>query len=78
MHQPVILRVDDGFSTFNIVHWWQGNEREYPTLSKIAYDVFAVPAMSAEAERVFSRYVPVIYYTNCVQRRKLSQIIETG
>ena len=74
----VILRGDDGFSTFNIVHWWQGNEHEYPTLSKIAYDIFAVPAMSAEAERVFSRYVPIIYFTNCVQRRKLSRIVETA
>ena len=46
----VILRIDDGFSTSNIVHWWQDNEREYPTLSKIAYDVFAISVMSTEAE----------------------------
>jgi len=74
----VILYVDDGFSTFNIVHWWQGNEYEYPILLKIAYDVFIIPIMSVEAERVFSRYVSIIYFTNCVQWRKLSQIVETG
>jgi hypothetical protein len=56
---PVItLRGDETIESFNIVQWWQGNEGSYPTLARIAYDIFAVPAMSAEAERVFSRYVP--------------------
>lgn len=55
---PVItLRGEETLETFNIVHWWQGNEGSYLILSQIAYNIFAVSAMSAEVERVFSRYV---------------------
>jgi hypothetical protein len=35
--------------------WWrQRGESRYPTLAKMAYDLFSIPAMSAECERVFS------------------------
>ncbi len=34
--------------------WWQAHRNEYPRLSKMALDLFAIPMMSAECERVFS------------------------
>jgi hypothetical protein len=36
------------------IQWWRTNEGEYPVLSKLAYDLLSIPAMSAEVERVFS------------------------
>ena len=39
----------------NPLDWWrQRGESRYPTLAKMAYDLFSIPAMSAECERVFS------------------------
>jgi hypothetical protein len=40
--------------------WWRDHRNEYPTLSKMALDLFSVPAMSAECERVFSQAKLVI------------------
>lgn len=34
--------------------WWLQHQTDYPTLSKMALDILAIPAMSAEVERVFS------------------------
>jgi hypothetical protein len=34
--------------------WWKDHLDEYPTLSRMALDLFSVPAMSSECERVFS------------------------
>lgn len=39
----------------NPILWWQAHEAQYPLLSKMAFDLLAAPAMSAECERVFSR-----------------------
>src|SRR6266536_6593911 len=36
------------------IAWWQAHRNEYPRLSKVALDLFAIPMMSAECERVFS------------------------
>lgn len=38
------------------IDWWlePGQKRDFPCLSKMAIDVLSVPAMSAEAERIFS------------------------
>lgn len=41
---------------FDILEWWRGNTKEYPTLARIAVDIFSIPAMSVEPERVFSGY----------------------
>jgi len=51
----VILRGSETMETFNPILWYKANKGSYPTLAAIAYNIFAVPAMSAEAERVFSR-----------------------
>ena len=36
--------------------WWleQRQQHAYPDLSRLAIDIFSIPPMSAEAERVFS------------------------
>lgn len=47
--QPERLVVTD------TIEWWQQHEMEYPILSKMAYDIFSIPSMSAECERVFSQ-----------------------
>jgi hypothetical protein len=36
------------------LEWWRDHLDEYPTLSRMALDLFSVPAMSSECERVFS------------------------
>ena len=51
----VILRGSETMETFNPVAWYEASKGSYPTLATIACNLFAVPAMSAEAERVFSR-----------------------
>ena len=35
-------------------HWWIANHERFPTLASMAWDIFSIPAMSAEVERVFS------------------------
>ena len=46
---------------FDLIKWWRGNEEEFPTLALIAYDIFPIPSMSVEPERVFSGYVSICY-----------------
>ena len=45
----------------NSILWWREREDKFPTWSKIAFDVLPIPAMSAEAERVFSRFATLTY-----------------
>jgi hypothetical protein len=55
---PVIkLQPTESMKTFNPIPWYTANKGSFPTLATIAYNFYAVPAMSAEAERVFSIYV---------------------
>ncbi|KAJ0136148.1 Uncharacterized protein HZ326_20836, partial [Fusarium oxysporum f. sp. albedinis] len=37
------------------LEWWVCHASDYPILSKMAFDLFSCPAMSAECERVFSQ-----------------------
>lgn len=56
---PVLVLVDEATNdTFDPLEWWKGNAFEYPTLARIAFNVFSIPSMSVEPERVFSGYVP--------------------
>jgi hypothetical protein len=41
----------------DLVSYWKAKERTYPRLSVMALELLSIPAMSADAERVFSRYV---------------------
>jgi hAT family C-terminal dimerisation region/Domain of unknown function (DUF4413) len=44
----------------DLLDWWRCNEPEYPTLTKIAFNILCIPAMSVEPERVFSGYLPML------------------
>jgi hypothetical protein len=37
------------------LEWWNVNGWRYPILQKMAYDLFSIPGMSSECERVFSQ-----------------------
>ena len=39
---------------FDILQWWRVNSSKYPTLSRMARDVLAVPASSVASESAFS------------------------
>lgn len=38
------------------MEFWRNNKKQYPTWVRIAFDFLSIPAMSAEIERIFSRY----------------------
>lgn len=47
----------------NPLDWWrQRGEAQYPTLANMAYDLFSIPSMSSECERVFSMSKKMITY----------------
>ena len=48
LDDPLVPDVRDPFE------WWRKHEVIYPILTKMAYDIFSVPAMSTEVERIFS------------------------
>ena len=39
----------------NPILWWRTHKESYPTLSRLAFDLLGVPAMSSECERTFSK-----------------------
>ncbi|TKA65602.1 hypothetical protein B0A49_12935, partial [Cryomyces minteri] len=48
--------------------WWRRRTDTYPVLSKMAFDLFSVPGMSSECERVFSAAKKLITdERNCLQ-----------
>ena len=53
---PLSTNFDDAFDP---LEWWKGNAIEYPTLTRIAFNVFSIPSMSVEPEQVFSGYIPI-------------------
>jgi hAT family dimerisation domain. len=57
---PILQLESDDNDKFDVLAWWRGNEKEYPMLAKVAFDVFCIPAMSVEPERVFSGYYLII------------------
>jgi hypothetical protein len=38
----------------DLITWWRNNKERFPTLHKVALDIFAAPAMSSDLERRFS------------------------
>jgi len=44
----------DPLIQFDLIEWWWNNHGTFPTLYQDALDMLAIPAMSAECERVFS------------------------
>ena len=57
----LVLETKEANENFDIMKWWKGNMQEFPILAQIAFDVFSIPAMSVEPERVFSRYPSYCY-----------------
>ena len=59
----------------NLLQWWQNHQSTYPNRAQIAFDLFAIPAMSSECEQSFSK----ASYTISARRSNLSNdIVETG
>lgn len=59
----------------NPLDWWRRHQQFYPNLSRMAFDLFAVPAMSSECEQAFSK----ASYTIAARRSNLSgDIVEAG
>lgn len=55
--------------------WWRDHQSTYPNLPQMAFDLFAIPAMSSECERSFSK----ASYTISARRSNLSNdIVESG
>ena len=48
--------------------WWRKNKSRFPTLTKIAREYLAIPAMSTPSERIFS----AAGYISCQRRSRLS------
>jgi hypothetical protein len=58
----LMLDTKEANDAFNAMEWWKGNMQEFPILAQIAFEIFSIPAMSVEPERVFSGYIP--YFVN--------------
>ena len=52
----MILEGKKANDDFDCLTWWKANQAEYPILSRIAIELYAIPGMSAEVERIFSGY----------------------
>ena len=60
LEHPVLVLMDEAVNdAFDPLEWWKGNAIEYPILTRIAFNVFSIPSMSVEPERVFSGYVSI-------------------
>jgi hypothetical protein len=51
------LSLPSAAQTADPVKWWIDHSVRFPILSRLALDILAIPATSAEAERAFSRYI---------------------
>ena len=59
----LILEDKNTYEAFELVEWWRGNSKEYWILACVAFDVYSIPVMSVEPERVFSGYhTPLIEF----------------
>lgn len=59
----------------NHLQWWRDHQSTHPNLPQMAFDLYAIPAMSSECERGFSK----ASYTISARRSNLSNdIVESG
>jgi len=57
LEAPVLVLLSTAANdVFSPLAWWKDHEMEYPTLARIAFNVFCIPSMSVEPERMFSGY----------------------
>ena len=54
-----VLEGQKANNEFDALAWWKGNAMQFPTLARIAFEIYSIPAMSVEPERVFSGYGPM-------------------
>ena len=56
IEEPIIALNDEGAVNWSALEWWNHQEQRdrLPLLSRMAIDIFSIPAMSSEPERVFS------------------------
>ena len=54
--EPIIPLSDEAAFAWSALEWWTRQEQRdrFPLLSRMAIDIFSIPAMSSEPERVFS------------------------
>ena len=64
LNVPILILEDkNAYEAFEPVEWWRGNSKEYRILACMAFDVYPIPTMSVEPERVFSGYhTPLIEF----------------
>jgi hypothetical protein len=55
----------------NVLEWWRSQRVRWPNLAQMALDLFSIPAIAAECERVFSQ--TKLFITD--QRNRLSDDI---
>ena len=53
---PLVTSNQEADLSFDLIAWWRVNETIYPILARMAYELYSISSMSAEVERVFSRY----------------------
>jgi len=53
---PLAVSTQEDNLSFDLIAWWRANETVYLTLARMAYELYSIPSMSAEVERVCSRY----------------------
>lgn len=59
----------------NPFQWWRDHQNTYPNLAQIAFDLFAIPAMSSECERSYCK----ASYTISARKSNLgNDIVEAG
>ena len=59
----------------NPLQWWRDHQLSYWNLAQIAYDLFAIPAISSECERSFNK----ASYTIATWKNNLNRkLIEAG
>ena len=64
---------DKGIS--NPLQWWRDHQSTYPNLAQMAFDLFAIPAMSSECEQAFSK---ASYKISARRSNLSSDIVEGG
>ena len=72
----MVLPGKEANKSFDVLEWWKANEAEYPTLFRIAVELFAIPGMSAEVERIFSGCVLLLIPCLMIVRNRQLRIEE--
>jgi hypothetical protein len=58
--------------TFNVLDWWKVAGTRYPTLRKVARDIFAIPIKSVASESAFSITGRIVdEHSSCVTSKML-------